>query len=55
MGGGLLLRQSMTCSLFVRLVVTQISADSVHSDRKKDDIGFPHMVSMGCVVSDLAT
>jgi hypothetical protein len=33
----------------------QISADSVHSNRKKDDVVFPHMVSVGCVVNDLAT
>jgi hypothetical protein len=55
--GVLLLRQSMTCSLFVRLVGLHRYwlADSVHSDRKKDDIVFPHMVSIGCVFNDVAT
>jgi len=35
-------------------VVAQILADSVHSDSKKDDIVFPHMAAIGCVVNALA-
>lgn len=29
----------------------QILADSVHLDRKRDDIIFPHMACIGCVVN----
>jgi len=32
---------------------TQILAESVHSDRKKDGIVFPHMACVGCVVNAL--